>query len=125
MTYDHWKATNPEDDVLGPEPIDKTNELLDHLDELAQKAETGADWAEIALLEAQIKGGPFYPGPLAVGDLLKAAYEADDAFALAIKAAGYKSRWDWNQAQDSRPMAAYVTKVLADEAMYKAFGTTS
>jgi hypothetical protein len=59
---------------------------------------------------------------LPMGDAVKAAYEADDAFGLAIKAAGYKSRWDWNQAQDSRPMAAYVTKVLADEAMYKAFG---
>jgi hypothetical protein len=60
-----------------------------------------------------------------MGDAVKAAYEADAAFALAIKAAGYKSRWDWNQAQDSRPMAAYVTKVLADEAMYESFGTTS
>lgn len=58
---------------------------------------------------------------MSLGDLIKAAYEADDAFEAAVRAAGYQTRWAWNQAQDSRPMPAYVTKVLADEAMHKAF----
>lgn len=56
-----------------------------------------------------------------LGDIIKASYAADDAFEAAIKSAGYKSRWDWNQAQDSRPFAAYTAKVLADEAMHAAF----
>src|SRR5688572_26241488 len=27
MTYDHWKATNPADEFLGPEPVDEPTEL--------------------------------------------------------------------------------------------------
>lgn len=56
-----------------------------------------------------------------LGDLIKAACEADEAFEAALRTAGYQTRWAWNQAQDSRPMPAYVTKVLADEAMHRGF----
>ena len=49
------------------------------------------------------------------------ANDADDAFENAIRAAGYKSRWDWHTALDDRPRAAYVAKVKADENMHEAF----
>jgi hypothetical protein len=52
---------------------------------------------------------------------IQAAQAADDAFNAAVKAAGYASRWDWDQANDSRPLAAYFAKVIADEAMHAAF----
>jgi hypothetical protein len=49
------------------------------------------------------------------------ANAADDAFEAAIKAFGYKSRWDWSQLVDERPYAVYAAKVQADEAMHEAF----
>lgn len=58
---------------------------------------------------------------MTVSQTIAAAYVADDAFEAAIKAAGYKSRWDWRQLDDCRPMAAYLKKVSADEMMRTAF----
>lgn len=59
--------------------------------------------------------------PTALAAAIQAAQCADDAFGAAIKAAGYKSRWDWRKENDSRPMDAYNAKVAADAAMGRAF----
>lgn len=51
------------------------------------------------------------------------AEAADKAFSAACVAAGYKSRWDWNQHIDPGPeelRAAYRAKVAADNAMHAA-----
>jgi len=32
MTYDHWKTTNPDDEELGPEPVDPEAEMEHQLD---------------------------------------------------------------------------------------------
>lgn len=44
---------------------------------------------------------------------------AEDAFDAALKAHGYKSRWDWVASDEGTDevYAAYVAKVRADEAM--------
>lgn len=55
---------------------------------------------------------------------IQAAYDADEAFELAILAAGKKSRWHWNQHLDAGSeelRAAYRAKVTADNAMNLAF----
>lgn len=69
------------------------------------------------------------PAPLVVAWLslpaaLKVADLADKAFELAVKAAGFKSRWDWNQHTTPGPealRAAYRLKVAADNALHAAF----
>lgn len=55
---------------------------------------------------------------------IKIAHQADEVFEAAIKAAGYKSRWDWNQhlvPGTDALRAAYRAKVTADNAMHLAF----
>lgn len=52
------------------------------------------------------------------------ACAADAAFDRALAEAGYRSRWDWCQLTDRRPLAAYLAKVRADEAMHEAFEET-
>lgn len=57
-------------------------------------------------------------------DAITAAQAADDAFELAVRASGFKSRWDWNQHLVPGPealRAAYRNKVTADNAMHAAF----
>jgi len=75
------------------------------------------------------------PEQIAVRDACHAAYAADDAYEKALKAAGYKSRWDWsapfavrdlalsdNDATGLTPLqAAYVAKVRADRASHRAW----
>lgn len=59
-----------------------------------------------------------------LGAAIQAAAMADLEFQAAILAAGYKSRWDWNQHIDPGPealRAAYRAKVTADNAMHLAF----
>lgn len=56
-----------------------------------------------------------------LSEAITAASIADAAFEVAIRDAGYRSRWDWSQVTDRRPMAAYLAKVKADEAMHEAF----
>jgi hypothetical protein len=59
-TYDNWKATDRAAEQLDSDPADELDELLDHLDQLTQKASCGADWAEICRLESsliELKGG--------------------------------------------------------------------
>jgi hypothetical protein len=61
---------------------------------------------------------------MTISESIISAYQADDAFELAIHAAGYKSRWHWNQHIDPGPealRAAYRAKVTADNAMHLAF----
>lgn len=55
---------------------------------------------------------------------IAAAHAADDAFALAITAAGYKSRWDLPAVKPPAVLAAYQAKVAADAAMHAAFETS-
>lgn len=53
------------------------------------------------------------------------AEAADKAYSAACVAAGYKSRWDWNQhinPGSDELRAAYRAKVAADNAMHAAFG---
>jgi hypothetical protein len=60
----------------------------------------------------------------AIADTITAANAADEAFELAVRAAGYESRWDWNQHLVAGPEAlrtAYRAKVTADNAMHLAF----
>lgn len=52
---------------------------------------------------------------------IKTANDADELFEAVIRAAGYKSRWDWSQFADRAPLAAYLAKVKADEAQHEAF----
>ena len=55
---------------------------------------------------------------------IDAANTADEAFEAAVHAAGYKSRWHWNQHLDPGPeslRAAYRAKVTADNARHAAF----
>lgn len=52
---------------------------------------------------------------------ITAAYAADETFEATIKAAGYKSRWDWLSCEDSRPLASYQAKVEADLIMHREF----
>jgi hypothetical protein len=59
--------------------------------------------------------------PKLLSDYIMEALAADDAFARAIVAAGYSSRWDWNKSKDDRPMAAYLAKVAADKAAHEAW----
>lgn len=57
-------------------------------------------------------------------DAMKAAQAADDAFEQAVQAAGFKSRWAWNQHITPGPeflRAAYRAKVEADNVMHAAF----
>lgn len=57
-------------------------------------------------------------------DAIAAAKAADSAFDAACKAAGYKTRWDWNQHFDPGPeelREAYRAKVAADFAVHSAF----
>lgn len=59
-----------------------------------------------------------------IKEAMDAANAADDAFERAIKAAGFKSRWDWNQHTTPGPQFlrdAYGAKVSADNAMHAAF----
>ncbi len=61
---------------------------------------------------------------MTLSDAIRAAYVADKAFSDACIAAGYESRWDWNQHIDPGPeelRAAYRAKVDADNAMHAAF----
>jgi hypothetical protein len=50
MSYDHWKATNPADELLGPEPIDEPDpelrmDLLEALQGMIDEIEGGGlDW---------------------------------------------------------------------------------
>lgn len=55
-----------------------------------------------------------------LAEAIAASNAADEAFEAAIKAAGYKSRWDWSK-NDNRPRAAYEAKVAADAEMHFAF----
>jgi len=57
-------------------------------------------------------------------DAIKAANLADDAFAAALRDAGFKSRWDWDYRQPGLFVAlrhAYRNKVEADSVMHAAF----
>lgn len=59
----------------------------------------------------------------AISDTYRVALAADNAYDVALKAAGYKSRWDWSRLADPRPdlLAAYNAKVAADEAHHVAW----
>lgn len=55
---------------------------------------------------------------------IRAAELADEAYSAAVKAAGFKSRWDYDHKVIRAPSPlrdAYDAKVAADEAMHKAF----
>lgn len=55
---------------------------------------------------------------------IQTANTADENFELAIRAAGFKSRWDWDYRQPGSFVAlrhAYRNKVEADSAMHAAF----
>jgi hypothetical protein len=52
---------------------------------------------------------------------IQAAYDADEAFELAVKAQGYKSRWDIEPIHSQELRDAYFRKVDADKAMNVAF----
>lgn len=57
-------------------------------------------------------------------DAITASAKADEAFEAAVRAAGFKSRWHWNQHITPGPdalRAAYRAKVTADNAMHLAF----
>lgn len=41
-------------------PHSANNLTRDDLNEMARKAETGEQWAEVCRLEAEIEGGPFF-----------------------------------------------------------------
>jgi hypothetical protein len=60
---------------------------------------------------------------MTVHEAYTAAMAADEAFEAEIKAAGFKSRWDWvSTDRDSWP-GVYITyrlKVLADAALHTA-----
>jgi hypothetical protein len=60
-----------------------------------------------------------------LAETIRVAAAADDAFEAAVKAAGYKSRWDWparrGQVGTSAVWVAYYAKVNADNAMHEAF----
>lgn len=61
---------------------------------------------------------------MTLSQAIEAANAADEAFSAACIAAGYKSRWDWNQHVDpgtDELRAAYGAKVDADNAMHAAF----
>ena len=60
----------------------------------------------------------------ALANAIAKANAADDYFESAIRAAGYKSRWDWKVMVDERPLAAYLAKVKADKDMHEAFEKT-
>ncbi len=51
------------------------------------------------------------------------AYAADRAYDAALKAAGFKSRWDWHERATGHDAvrAAFAAKVEADNAMHRAF----
>ena len=56
------------------------------------------------------------------------AHKADEAFGAACHAAGFKTRWDWNQHTTPGPeflREAYRAKVTADNAMHAAFEASS
>jgi hypothetical protein len=55
-------------------------------------------------------------------EAIEAAQIADDAFEAAIKAAGFKSRWDWFlRGAPASLVAAYNAKVAADKIMHEKF----
>lgn len=57
-----------------------------------------------------------------LADTISAAYTADRAFETAVKAAGFKSRWDVPMHGKSPALqSAYKTKVAADATMARAF----
>ena len=58
-----------------------------------------------------------------LNEAITAAQTADEAFEAAVKAAGYKSRWDWHKCSTDTPelLATYDAKVIADRAMGAAF----
>jgi hypothetical protein len=60
---------------------------------------------------------------MTLAETIAQAYAADDAFAAAVKAHGYKSRWDIrNIPQQSQALRdAYFAKLDADKAMHEAF----
>lgn len=61
---------------------------------------------------------------MTLAEAIKAAQTADDAFATALKDAGFKSRWDWDYRQPGSFMAlrhAYRNKVEADSVMHREF----
>lgn len=58
---------------------------------------------------------------MTLSEAIAAANAADDEFEKSIRAAGYKSRWDWSSFSGGPPQAAYLAKVKADLAMHKAF----
>jgi hypothetical protein len=63
-------------------------------------------------------------------EAIKVAEAADTAFEAAIKAAGYKSRWDWQpfhgkDVGTSEVWLSYCAKVHADNAMMTASFLTS
>lgn len=55
-----------------------------------------------------------------LAESIATAHAADRAFADAVKAAGFKSRWDMH-GKPAALRAAYETKVAADAAMARAF----
>jgi hypothetical protein len=61
-----------------------------------------------------------------LAEIIATAHKADDAYQAAVRAAGYKSRWDVNLALLSAKaprelQSAYVAKIEADAAMHLAF----
>lgn len=57
-------------------------------------------------------------------ETIKKAWAADAAFEAAIRAEGFKSRWDWNHhvTPGSEALrAAYRDKIAADNAMHADF----
>ena len=59
---------------------------------------------------------------MTIEQIIRDANQADAAFEAAIKAAGFKSRWNWDVCGTDRTiLAAYRAKVDADQAMHAAF----
>ena len=59
---------------------------------------------------------------MTIAQATAAAYAADEAFSAAVKAAGFRDRWQWHMAKGPESVtAAYRAKIAADEAMHAAF----
>lgn len=55
---------------------------------------------------------------------IAAAAAADEAFELAVKAAGFKSRWDHGVTAHESVHKAYMAKLAADDLMHHEFNLT-
>lgn len=59
----------------------------------------------------------------ALKQAIAAAQAADDAFEAAVKAAGFRSRWDHGATDHESVHKVYMAKCMADHEMHHEFNT--